>query len=273
MAAFLTHLVVGERVWHELDGVQASGDDYGSFLFGCLAPDVDKLCTGLEQATTHFLPKDGAGTFVWRRSQHFLDHQRRFLRAPFRVLEAAERALVMGYLCHVATDEITGRLALSTIDHFAASGVPLPNVDAILSVMDPRFWAMASDPEGVAHALAAATIPEGTLPFVPPGYLPAMHQIVLPQVREGGGMIPFLNMVRRQRQWMRHGQIGDGIKDIVLEAELAAYSQEIEADMPAAARLVDGMALEQFVDDAVDHSCQRIHVLLDGRVIDDSQRL
>lgn len=265
MAAFLTHLVVGERVWHGLDGRQPNGNHYGSFLFGCLAPDVDKLCPGLEQGTTHFVPKDEAGTFVWRRSQRFLDHQRQFLRVPFRTLGAAERALVMGYLCHVATDEITGRVAQEIRANLIASGASLPNVDAILSAMDPRFWAMAWDPEGVIEALAAASIPEGTLPFVPPGCLAAMHQIVLPQVREGGGVVPFLNTVRRQWQWMRHGQISDATSDAVLEAELAAYRQEIEDDMPAAERLVDGMALEQFVDQAVGYSCHCIQVLLDGR--------
>jgi hypothetical protein len=90
VAAFLTHLVVGERVWAQLDGrrpqawaslwctpagerVERSGEpssdgwrsseeDYGS-LFGCLAPDVDKLCAGLEQGVTHFLPMDESGIY------------------------------------------------------------------------------------------------------------------------------------------------------------------------------------------------------------------
>ena len=75
MAPFLTHLVVGERVWTALDGVQSGADNYGTFLFGCLAPDVDKFCHGLEQSTTHFVAKDEAGTWAWQRSQRFLEEQ------------------------------------------------------------------------------------------------------------------------------------------------------------------------------------------------------
>ena len=262
MAPFLTHLVVGERVWKRLGGKCPAPDNYGDFLFGCLAPDVDKLCEGLEQGTTHFVAKDSDNNYVWQRSQRFLDNQRSFLRAPFDALEADEQAFVLGYLCHVATDEITGRLALGIRDEISEGGGTLPRVDAILSVMDPRFWAMALDPQGVVKALEAATSPDGTLVFAPQGCLGAMHKIVVPQVREGGGMVPFLNMMRRQRQWMRHGQVSDVADDSELEAELAAYRRQIEADLPASEQLVASMELEPFVDEAVSHSLQRIDALL-----------
>jgi hypothetical protein len=262
MAPFLTHLVVGERVWKLLDSKRPAPDNYGGFLFGCLAPDVDKLCEGLEQGTTHFVAKDRNNSYVWQRSQRFLDNQSDFLRAPFCTLEAHEQAFVLGYLCHVATDEITGRLALSIKNQTSDGGQTLPRIDAILSVMDPRFWAMAFDPHGVVEALEAATIPDGTLVFAPVGCLVAMHKIVVPQVREGGGMVPYLNMMRRQRQWMRHGQVSDATDDAELEAELVAYRRQIEADLPASERLVGSMELESFVDEAVSHSLQRIHALL-----------
>ncbi len=55
MAPSLTHLVAGARVWAKLDGAITEAHDgaeaYGTFLFGCLAPDVDKLTPDLEQAT------------------------------------------------------------------------------------------------------------------------------------------------------------------------------------------------------------------------------
>lgn len=76
-------------------------------------------------------------------------------------------------------------------------------------------------------ALEGATIPDGTLAFVPLACLVAMHQIVLPQVREGGGLLPYLNMMRRQWQWMRHGRVSDSTGDPDLEAELLTYRRQM----------------------------------------------
>ena len=286
MAAFLTHLVVGEQVWGRLDdrwpqawatarqgpaGERAQSDgrwsnreDYGTFLFGCLAPDVDKLCDGLEQGVTHFLPKDEAGTYAWKRSLRFLDAPTEYLRAPFGALHPGEQAFVLGYLCHVTTDEISGRLAPVVEDYLVGLGTSVPHVDAVLTAMDPGFWAVAEDRESVIAALSVAQIPDGTFPLGSSSCLAAMHQIVLPQVREGGGLLPYLSMVRRQKRWMRHGQVSDATDDAVLEAELASYRRQIEADLPASEQLVDTMELELFVKEAVGHSCQRICALLNG---------
>lgn len=49
------------------DGWWSNEEDYGSFLFGCLAPDVDKLCAGLEQGVAQFLPKDEGGIYSYQR--------------------------------------------------------------------------------------------------------------------------------------------------------------------------------------------------------------
>jgi hypothetical protein len=246
------------------DGWWPNREDYGTFLFGCLAPDVDKLCDGLEQGVTHFLPKDEGGTYAWQRSQQFLDAPTEYLRAPFGALQPSEQTFVLGYLCHVTTDEISGRLAPPVVEYLADLGAPSIQIDAILTAMDPRFWAMAQDREGVIAALSVAQIPDGTLPFVSSSCLVAMHQIVLPQVREGGGLLPYLGMVRRQRRWMRHRQVSDATDDAVLEAELARYRRQIEADLPASERLVESMELELFVKEAVGHSYQRICALLNG---------
>jgi hypothetical protein len=262
MAPFLTHLLIGERVWNGLDRQRPALESYGTFLFGCLAPDVDKLCDGVEQGTTHFVGKDGAGRYAWRRSLHFLEHQADFLRAPFKTLEASEQSFVLGYLCHVATDESTARFAMDVRSQAAAVGGSLPNTDAVLTAMDPRFWAMVTDPEGIVAALEAVVIPEGTFTFVPQTCLAAMHQVVVPQVREGGGLGPYLNMVRRQKRWMRHGLVSDAPDDPELEAELSAYRRQIEIDLPASEQLVDRVALKTFVDRAVRHSRERLHALL-----------
>ena len=264
MAPFLTHLVVGERVWATLDGKQPAPGSYGTFLFGCLAPDVDKFCHGLEQGTTHFLAKDEAGSYVWLRSQRFLEDQSSFLRAKFHTLEAIEQAFVIGYLCHIATDEITARSAQAIRSQHSDNSEPLPHVDAILTAMDPRFWAMTRDPASLVDALNRASIPDHAFVFTEQDCLRAMYQAVVPQVAEGGGLLPCVNMVRRQWQWMRHGRVSNAADDPQLESDLATFRRQIEADLPTSERLVEKLDLEIFLQEAHRHSLQRIHALLAG---------
>ncbi|NIV33784.1 MAG: hypothetical protein GWN58_31355 [Anaerolineae bacterium] len=265
MAPFLTHLVVGERVWAALDGKRPAADHLGTFLFGCLAPDVDKFCHGLEQGTTHFVAKDEAGTYVWLRSQRFLEGQDDFLRAPFHALEAAEQAFVIGYLCHIATDEITARSAQAIRSQSSGSRETLPNVDAILTTMDPRFWAMTRDSAGLVQALNRASIPDRAFVFTEGHCLRAMYKVVVPQIVEGGGLEPFMQMLRRQWQWTRHGRLSDETDDPQIEADLAAFRRRIEADLPTSERMVAELDLEFFLQEASRHSLQRIDALLAAR--------
>jgi hypothetical protein len=268
VAPFLTHLMVGEHVWAGLDShLQRAGNTrsdglYGIFLFGCLAPDVDKFCAGLEQGTTHFVAKDKTFAWVDRRTRRFLDRPAGFLRAPFPDLAAAEQAFVLGYLCHVATDEVTGRLARRTAERLQATGRPWPQIDALLTAMDPRLWALARDPGEVLAALAAARIPAGTFPFAPADCLEALHQAVLPQVRDGGGLLPYLGMLRRQWQWRRHGRVSDAPDDPGLERDLEAHRRRVEAGLAEAERLVDELDVELFAREAVEHSNRCIEALL-----------
>jgi hypothetical protein len=265
MAPFLTHLVVGEQVWAALDGKRPEPDHLGTFLFGCLAPDVDKFCHGLEQGTTHFLAKDEGGTYVWQRSLRFLEGQDSYLQAPFHALEADEQAFVIGYLCHIATDEITARSAQAIQSQNSGSGTDLPHVDAILTAMDPRFWAMTHDPAGLVAALDRASIPVRAFVFTEGECLRAMYQVVVPQVAEGGGLVPFVQMLRRQWQWTRNGLVSDAADDAQLEADLAGFRRRIEADLPTSEQLVETLDLGYFVQEAKRHSLERIHALLEGR--------
>jgi hypothetical protein len=261
VAPFLSHLMIGERVWLSLQDWRPASDFYGVFLFGCLAPDIDKFCPDLEQGTTHFLPKDEGRTWVHRRTLHFLEHPDRYLRAPFSALASTEQAFVLGYLCHVATDEVTGKLAQDIYQRLISVDEQVPGPDAVLTVVDPRLWSMALDPEAMIMALEQASIPGGTLPFAPTECLRALYHAVLPQVREGGGLEPYLRTVRRHRRFMR-GLPVTGDIDPDLEAELDAARHELERGLPQAERLVDGLDLLEFARDAVERSCQRIACLL-----------
>jgi hypothetical protein len=262
MAPFLTHLAVGEQVWDQLGEQAPPLDCYGTFLFGCLAPDVDKVCEGLGQNTTHFVGKEESRFYMWQRTERFLKHQTDFVRAPFPALGSQEQAFVMGYVCHVATDEQTARLAATLMEETAASGRILPNVDAVLTAIDPHYWAMARAPDKILGALENAEIPGNTLVFAPEECLQAMYLIILPQVKEEGGLESYMKMLRRQGQWLRHGRVSDATDDPDLEAELASHRIRIEADLPVAEYWLEAMNWERFMTEAVEYSLQRLKALL-----------
>ncbi|NIV29943.1 MAG: hypothetical protein GWN58_10690, partial [Anaerolineae bacterium] len=85
---------------------------------------------------------------------------------PFHALETVEQVFVSGYLCHIATDEITARSAQTIKSQNSGSGASLPHVDALLTAMDPRFWAMTRDPDGLIEALGRASIPDRAFVFM-----------------------------------------------------------------------------------------------------------
>lgn len=262
MAPFLTHLVVGERLWAGLAAPAAWAGHYGTFLLGCLAPDVDKFSEGLAQATTHFVAKDRNYAWVRQRTRYFLEHQGELLRAPFAALDPAEQAFVGGYLCHVATDEVTGRYGRTM--HRRAQLLEPPGrwVDAFLTAFDPQVWAMACDPARIVASLETSAMPGRPMPFVPEHCLAAMLRIVWPQVRDGGGLDSYLAMVRRHRYWHLHGRVSDACDDAELEAGLAAYGRAVEQAMPAARQLLAGMDLKAFVTRSVSHSRKCLVALL-----------
>ena len=114
--------------------------------------------------------------------------------------------------------------------------------------------------------LNRASIPDHAFVFTERDCLQAMYQAVVPQVAEGGGLLPCVNMVRRQWQWMRHGRVSDAPDDPQLESDLAAFRRQIQADLPTSERLVEKLDLEFFLQEAHRHSLQRIHTLLsEGR--------
>ncbi|MBN1657975.1 MAG: zinc dependent phospholipase C family protein [Anaerolineae bacterium] len=268
MAPFLTHLMIGEHVWAELEEYGPPGNGWhaaahgGAFLLGCLAPDVDKFCEGLEQSTTHFVAKDRNFAWVSERTRRFLDGPADLMRAPYGDLVPAEQAFVLGYLCHVATDEATGRFAQRMFNDLTATGKTFPNVDAFLTVIDPRLWAMTLDPGWVVTALERASVPNGPFPFIPADCLEALRQGVLPQVRAGGGFLPYLGMVRRHWQWCRHGRVSDAPDDPDLERDLEAHRRRVEVDLGACERLADDLDLVSLARDARAHSRQCIQALL-----------
>jgi len=116
MAPFNVHFLIAERIWPAVKTMTTwpeSGTKtlYGQFCFGCVAPDVDKLSGTLTQKDTHFYDRSGDYELMAsHRSAAFLARQADFLRGPFTSLGPEQQAFGLGYLCHLAVDEVSKHL-------------------------------------------------------------------------------------------------------------------------------------------------------------------
>jgi hypothetical protein len=116
MAPFNTHFLIAEKLWPEVKAMIAlpeTGNSipYGQFCFGCVAPDVDKLSATLTQKDTHFFDRTtDYNLMASHRSVAFLKNQAEFLGVPFVKLPGVAQAFVLGYLCHLAVDEVSKHL-------------------------------------------------------------------------------------------------------------------------------------------------------------------
>jgi len=113
MAPFNTHFLIAEKIWPEVRAmitlpVTYSSMYYGQFCFGCVAPDVDKVSATLTQKDTHFFDRTtDYELMASHRSTAFLEHQAEFLCRPFTDLPTDAQVFLLGYLCHLAVDEVS----------------------------------------------------------------------------------------------------------------------------------------------------------------------
>lgn len=104
MAPLTTHLIIGERVFGKLPQFEEA--DCGTFLLGCVVPDVH-FFGDVDRRTTHFaerLHAEGAYAF-YVSCANFLSQLDDLLNLPWDRLTTAEQAFVAGHLCHLAADE------------------------------------------------------------------------------------------------------------------------------------------------------------------------
>jgi hypothetical protein len=235
MAPLITHLWMAQQLWPPLAG--RWGEAYGEFLLGNLAPDVDKTCPGLEKGTTHLLNTGETRIWLAEGSRRFVDQQADFLRAPFAELMLAEQAFALGYLCHLAADEATtGRYAAFRLAWEAKTGRPLLD-EAVGTVVDETAARLMEDRTNVLAALEAGRVPIGLLSLVPDDCLEAMRWVIAPLLRAGGGFEAYVQLVRRNSLWHRHGQARVEPLDEDPEAMLLLHNQRL-LDEEAEARVV-----------------------------------
>lgn len=171
MAALITHLLVGERVFAQLPRFDPAV--YGEFLLGCALVDVH-VFSDIERPATHFARRlDGDGPFAFNKScANFLDQLDDLLVRPWNELTPAEQAFVAGYLCHLAADEDWKRFdwyLLHTLGIYWWLGQlppPLPGVklmpapgDVVLTVFEVLSSKLYADFPAIVSALNAVSVP------------------------------------------------------------------------------------------------------------------
>jgi hypothetical protein len=93
-------------VYPQVEQLEASPSSYGTFLLGCVLPDVNAF-SEIDRRETHFVGRfeqDGRIAFT-QSCTRFLARRDALLQRPWSELSDVERAFVAGYLCHLAVDE------------------------------------------------------------------------------------------------------------------------------------------------------------------------
>jgi hypothetical protein len=198
MAPLVTHLVVGERTFAQLQ--QLDNEDYGPFLLGCVLVDVHGF-SSIDRRETHFvgrLEEDGADAFN-KSCANFLNQLDGLLLRPWSQLASAERAFVTGYLCHLAADEDWKRFGWNILQRLGISSlaqVPVPG-DVVMTAFDVLSSQMYVDFTTIASALKDAVIPN-VLAHVPHDAFQAMWDIAKEHVMTGDTPESYFEMLKRE---------------------------------------------------------------------------
>ncbi len=162
MAASITHLVVGERVFRQIPHFNSRQAVRGSFLLGCVLVDVH-VFHDISRRQTHFVGRFEEGRDSQSQScSNFLKQRDALLRRPWNSLRPDERAFVMGYLCHLAVDECWKDQGWRLVQELEISSwidLPVP-FDVLLTAFDFLSRKELIDPETTFAALLSTTVPD-----------------------------------------------------------------------------------------------------------------
>lgn len=247
MAPFNTHFLVAEKIWPELDGPWQD-HHYGQFCFGCVAPDVDKLSPTLTQIDTHFFDRTGKRELMAsHRTATFLQRQAEFLGAPFADLCSEAQAFALGYLCHLAVDEVSKHMwGYSTWMHFRDIG-PGPAFAALDELARQR---MQNYP-AVVEALGSIQVLD-IIPHIPTtdleAYLQGVHNFTKVNTIEGE-FLALLDMFLKPDPEQQRKML-----------------QEFAANIKVARRRIRYFRLDTLIRAGLLHSRERLADLIAGRI-------
>jgi hypothetical protein len=197
MAPWITHLLVGERIFAQLS--QLDEKDYGPFLLGCVLVDVNAY-SDIAHRASHFVGRlEDDGTDAFNKScVNFLSQLDGLLLCPWNQLASAERAFVTGYLCHLAADEDWKRFGwdiLQTMGLESLAQIPVPGY-VIYTIFDVLSSQMYVDSTAVKSALREAVIPN-VFVHIPHNAFQAMWAIAKEYVMTGDTPESYFEMLKR----------------------------------------------------------------------------
>jgi hypothetical protein len=204
MAALITHLVVGERVYPQVPQLENSRASFGAFLLGCVAPDVSFLGE-IDRRVTHLVGRpeeDGIAAFT-ESCTRFLARRDCLLRCPWPDLSGTDRALVAGYLCHLAADETwkawgwrPTRRSGPGLSPRELEGVPPGVLVTASSVFSAEMYL---DFQAVASSLGDVYVPD-VFDHVSHGAFVRMWDVVRPYVLDTPTYEAYLALLARRGQ-------------------------------------------------------------------------
>ncbi|MDM8528439.1 zinc dependent phospholipase C family protein [Anaerolineales bacterium HSG24] len=248
MAPFNTHFLIAEHVWSELDGPWSG--DYGPFCFGCVAPDVDKMSITLTQKDTHFFDRtDDYELMVTHRSATFLERQNQLLRSRFINLSASEQAFVLGYLCHLAVDEVSKHLWRweGTWNKFRYVSIGLA-----FAALDEQARQQTHDYPRLVEAICAIT-PPTVLTHVSPTDLKAMFD----------GVCHFARAVDTKAEYT-------ALLEMFWQSSSAEKRQKtarFQTEIKAVREQIHYLQLNRLVTMSITHSLQRLQALINDQSV------
>jgi len=201
MATFVTHLVIGERVFARLkqEHCPIQESEYGAFLLGCMLVDVNNF-NGMDRRETHFvgrLEQDGQDAF--RKScANFVAQLDALLVRPWSDLTPAAQAFVTGYLCHLAADEAWKQRSWEWQRSQASNPPtdPIAPVGVLLTAFDAASTKTYRDSAAIASALTAAAVPHA-LTHIPHADLVEMWDTIRAHVLDGQVPDSYFKLLQR----------------------------------------------------------------------------
>ncbi|MDM8531798.1 zinc dependent phospholipase C family protein [Anaerolineales bacterium HSG25] len=249
MAPFNTHFLIAEHVWSDLNGPWQN--EYGSFCFGCVAPDVDKISTTLTQKDTHFFDRSGDyELMVTHRSATFLAQQDQLLGGRFIDLSPSEQAFVLGYLCHLAVDEVSKHLwrREGTWDRFHDV-----SIGSAFAAIDEQARQMTQNYPRIVAEICAIS-PPTVLTHVSPADLTAMFDGICLFARATDTKAEYLALLK-------------AFWHIATPKKRQQKTAQFQIEIKAAREQIHYLQLDRLVALSVNHSHQRLQALIKGKPV------
>ncbi len=253
MAASVTHLVIGERVFSRAPYIGSAQGAYGAFLMGCILVDVHAFHP-IDRRVAHLVGRvEEDGEAAYRSScANFLQQRERLLRRPWAQLDGIERAFAAGYLCHLAVDERwkeLGKNILEKLGNITWQELPVPP-DISLTAFDFLSFPRLKDPARTLAQLRTAPIPD-LFCHVPHALFLSQWRIIQEYVFAGGTVDAHLAMLEKA-----------GRPTAEIQAARASYPQLWGEALDFTEAVVGGV--DPFLAEAADHALKVLPELYTG---------